>query len=459
MKNAYRWYTTLLLVTAAVGLYSVDWAPFFDLRRVDLIGLGVLVALAVLSEYLAVSVVVGKSKANSSVTPILFYASIILFGPAPTVVFAATTGVIWYFILQRKAFWGGTFNCVQYILATMIGGAVFLALGGQSSVDSLQLSSLPQFLVFGLIVNLFNAIAVTVWYSLKKQLKPVRVFQSFAGPWGTNLVLDLFVSPIALVVALFYTEFSVGGLALAVFPLLYVRLSYLSRQRLQEANRSLVKALIKAIETRDPYTSGHSLRVSSLARRIAEALGLPEHKVENIETAALLHDIGKVEAAYSQILTKPEGLSLEERQMIESHPTRGAELLQSLSSFPKEVIEGVRYHHERVDGKGYPAGLVKDQIPLAAKIIMVCDAVDAMLSDRPYRRALSREEVRRQLEIFRDVQFDGEIVDTILEHSVIDKYVDEYEASADGSTEDDTFSTIKADIESILEMNPRVVRK
>lgn len=460
--RSYRWYSALLFVAALTGLFVADWDSLSALRPIDFGGLGVLVGLAVVSEILAVSVVVGRSKATSSVTPILFYASIILFGPAPTILFATSTGLVSQFLIQRrKARWIAVFNFSQYVLATIAGGMVYSLdiLGAQPvGFESFSFSLLP-FLAFGLTVNLVNAAAITVGFSLNQGTKMRRVVSRVFGPWGVNLVLDLFVSPIALVVALFYIEFQIYGLALAMFPLLYVRLSYLSRQRLQEANRSLVKALIKAIETRDPYTSGHSLRVSSLARRIAEAMNLPEHKIDNIETAALLHDIGKVEAAYSEILKKPEGLSLEERQMIESHPARGAELLQSLSSFPKEVIAGVRHHHERVDGKGYPEGLAGDQIPLAAKIIMVCDAVDAMLSDRPYRRALTREEVRDQLEIFRDVQFDGEIVECILEHDVIEKYVDEYEANAEKDTPDDQYSTIKEDIESILSMNPRVVRR
>ena len=117
-------------------------------------------------------------------------------------------------------------------------------------------------------------------------------------------------------------------------------------------------------------------------------------RIERIETAALLHDIGKIEAIYTEILKKPGDLSKEEREIIESHVTKGVELLTSLGSFPKEIIDAVRHHHEREDGKGYPDGIAGRQILLGARIIKVVDAIDAMLSDRPYRKALSIDELK-----------------------------------------------------------------
>jgi putative nucleotidyltransferase with HDIG domain len=210
-----------------------------------------------------------------------------------------------------------------------------------------------------------------------------------------------------------------------VLPLLFIRHAYLTILQLQQANRDLLKALVKAIETRDPYTSGHSLRVASLATRIADAIGLSPKRLGDVETAALLHDIGKIEAVYTEILGKPDHLTEEEREIIESHVTKGVELLEQLSSFPKEVVAGVRGHHERVDGKGYPDGLMDDQIPIGARIIKVCDAVDAMLSDRPYRKALDLPAVREQLEIYSGTQFDSEIVNAVLAGSIIEKHAAE----------------------------------
>src|SRR5690606_37744787 len=120
-------------------------------------------------------------------------------------------------------------------------------------------------------------------------------------------------------------------------------------------------------------------------------------RIETIEMAALLHDIGKIDAVYSEMLRKPDALTADERAVIESHVEKGVELLRSLTSVPSEVIDAVWQHHEREDGGGYLQGLRGDSISLGGKIIKVCDSVDAMLSNRPYRRALLISEVRREL--------------------------------------------------------------
>ena len=251
------------------------------------------------------------------------------------------------------------------------------------------------------------------------------IWARLVGRTGTNLIYDIWVSPIAIAVAFLYLQLWVLGLPLIVLPLLFIRHAYLTILQLQQANRDLLKALVKAIETRDPYTSGHSIRVAALALRIADAMGLSPKRLNDIETAAMLHDIGKIEAVYTEILGKPDHLTDEEREIIESHVTKGVELLEQLSSFPTEVVAGVRGHHERVDGRGYPEGLKGGEIPIAARIIKVCDAVDAMLSDRPYRKALDLPAVREQLEIYSGSQFDPEVVKAVLAGSLIEKHAAE----------------------------------
>jgi putative nucleotidyltransferase with HDIG domain len=214
------------------------------------------------------------------------------------------------------------------------------------------------------------------------------------------------------------------GLLLAILPLFFIRHSYQTTHQLQLANNDLLEALVKAIETRDPYTSGYSRRVSHLARRIAEELGQSSRVVWDIETAGFLHDIGKIEAVYSDILRKPDGLTPGERAVIESHVTKGVELLRKLASVREQVIRAVRHHHEREDGQGYPDGLLSDEIPLGAKIIVVCDAVDAMLSDRPYRKALPMEAVYEQLREHAGRQFDHRVVRALVHSSILTEYAE-----------------------------------
>ena len=269
---------------------------------------------------------------------------------------------------------------------------------------------------FGLNVLLVSSyIAIRGGHSLR------AVISEATGRAGGNFFYDLLASPLALLVAYLYWEFRVAGLLAVALPLLLIRYSYLSVIQLERANSDLLRVLIKAIETRDPYTSGHSLRVSTLAKVIAEDLGLRNRAIDNIERAALLHDIGKIDALYAEIISKDAALTAEERDVIKTHATKGADLLQTLTSMEREVVVGVRHHHERYDGTGYPDQLSGKDIPLAARIIMICDSVDAMLSDRPYRNALPVTHVRQELVKCSGTQFDPDIVSEILRNNTLER--------------------------------------
>jgi putative nucleotidyltransferase with HDIG domain len=159
--------------------------------------------------------------------------------------------------------------------------------------------------------------------------------------------------------------------------------------------------------------------VSTLAVVIAEEMKLPSREVEDIRTAGLLHDIGKIDPAFAQIIRKPGVLTDEEYEIIRAHAAKGAELLRELTNLPDEIIRGVRNHHERYDGTGYPDKIKGEEIPLSSRIIMMCDSLDAMLSDRPYRKALSQDAVRAELDRCSGTQFDPEIVDAVIRGAVI----------------------------------------
>jgi putative nucleotidyltransferase with HDIG domain len=161
--------------------------------------------------------------------------------------------------------------------------------------------------------------------------------------------------------------------------------------------------------------------VSQLAKIIAEDLKCQPSQVDDIETAALLHDIGKIDTVYADIISKQSTLTDSERGVIVTHAARGADFLRTLSSFKDHVILSVRHHHERWDGTGYPDRLTEDKIPVAARIIMLCDSIDAMLSDRPYRRALTVEQVRAELLRCAGTQFDPHIVRIILQRNTLER--------------------------------------
>lgn len=166
---------------------------------------------------------------------------------------------------------------------------------------------------------------------------------------------------------------------------------------IRKLNLQAVQSLALAVEAKDPYTKGHSERVAELASRIATALGLPPAHVERIKIAGILHDIGKI-GVPETVLHKKTRLDDAEFALIQKHPEEGRNILRPLN-FLNDVLPAVYHHHERFDGKGYPARLAGDAIPLWARILQVADTYDAMTTNRPYREALSKpqalEEIRR----------------------------------------------------------------
>jgi putative nucleotidyltransferase with HDIG domain len=170
--------------------------------------------------------------------------------------------------------------------------------------------------------------------------------------------------------------------------------------------------MAKVIDMRDSYTMGHSNAVSEYAVQIASQLDLSAEKVSLIRTGALLHDIGKIGIPDS-ILFKPGSLTDDEFEFIKQHPVRGAELVRTNNCL-REMVPLIRHHHEHFDGQGYPDGLQGREIPLEARILCVADSVQAMESDRPYRKALSRREIISELKENAGTQFDPIIIKAYL---------------------------------------------
>jgi len=171
---------------------------------------------------------------------------------------------------------------------------------------------------------------------------------------------------------------------------------------------TVVKCLITAIEAKDIYTRGHSERVNHITMLIADAMNLSLTDKENINWSSMLHDVGKI-GIPEAILTKPGKLTDEEFAQIKRHPNRGYLILKPIQGF-QTALDGVRHHHERYDGRGYPAGLKEKKIPLHARIIAIADTYDAITSDRAYRKGLSHEEAVAEIERVAGTQLDPEIV-------------------------------------------------
>ncbi|MBU1998527.1 MAG: HD domain-containing phosphohydrolase [Candidatus Omnitrophota bacterium] len=184
--------------------------------------------------------------------------------------------------------------------------------------------------------------------------------------------------------------------------------------KLQEYYLNTIKSLARALEAKDAFVKGHSERVTFYAVNIAKRMGLSESDVKLLEDLSILHDIGKI-GIPEEVLNKVEVLSEEEWRLIKMHPKIGEDILGHVESLAPG-LSIIRDHHERVDGRGYPRGLSKEEITRLASIVTVADSYDAMTSDRPYRKALTKNEAIAALKENKNSQFDSDVVDAFLSY-------------------------------------------
>jgi len=185
-----------------------------------------------------------------------------------------------------------------------------------------------------------------------------------------------------------------------------------SAQRMLGTLQQTVRSLAALGEMRDSYTAAHQQRVADLAHVIGTAFGLDAHTLQGLKSAGLIHDIGKVRVP-AEILTKPGGLSFAESEIMKTHPAVGYEVLSGID-FPWPIAEAVFQHHERLDGSGYPRGLVDSQIIPEARILAVADVVEAIASARPYRAALGTGVALREISSHKGTLYDASVVDACI---------------------------------------------
>jgi putative nucleotidyltransferase with HDIG domain len=322
------------------------------------------------------------------------------------------------------------FNFGNQLLAAM----AYLTLLNSGIID---FSTLPQLgkviytVVSAMIVYAITTVDVAEAISLNMGVSIRKVWKeqfSWLYPYYAALGLIAF--------ALIFTFESEGwiGIIVLLVPLFLLRLGqmqYIQRttemvgelrkknaileERAEEITGltdDLLNALAQVIDLHNPYVLGHSEQVTRYATLTAQKIGLGPERIELVRKASLLHDIGKL-GIPDQILMKPSTLLPEERQTIQKHVLLGAKILGKAKSI-KSMVPIVRHHHERFDGKGYPDKLKAQEIPLEARILAVADAVEAMASDRPYRKALSLEEIISEIRRNAGTQFDPQVVEAFI---------------------------------------------
>jgi putative nucleotidyltransferase with HDIG domain len=309
------------------------------------------------------------------------------------------------------------FNTAQLLLTYSVAIATYVMLGGVSlfalrslGVADVTLSIGVPMMVAYVITFALNTLLVSCVIAISSNGK---TFQVWRENNASTIGIDILASPLVFAFAWLYAVWGPMIASLLWLPVLGLRQLSATNLELAQTNRELLELMVKSIEARDPYTSGHSRRVREYAIKIAKLLNLSPVEVEKIGIAALLHDVGKIYDKYAPILLKQDRLSPEEWAVIKEHPADGANLIATMTRL-RELVPAVRHHHENWDGTGYPDGLKADEIPLASRVIMFADTFDAMTTSRPYRGPLGEEEVRGELLRCRGRQFDPEIADCLL---------------------------------------------
>ncbi|MBU4483465.1 MAG: HD-GYP domain-containing protein [Actinobacteria bacterium] len=367
-------------------------------------------AISVFAEFIPVDLPIGG--VISIGFPIDFVV-ILVYGPALAMLITALGALIGEAIERKRSWYKIIFNTSQFALTAGVAGLIYQYTGGIIGFQNFFKFIVPAALC-AFIYCLINLILVTMVISLDQGSR-------FTAVWRTNFqeILPTYLAeaPLGFLMAIVYVEVGIFGILLFFLPLLLARRSFELYTKMRKMYLETIRALAAAIDAKDPYTKGHSERVTQTSVALARELNLSEREIENIEYAALLHDIGKI-GIDERILGKDDDLTGEEFNRIKEHTITGAKIIEPVE-FLKNSYKAIYHHHEKYNGKGYPDGLKSEDIPLSARIIAVADAYDAMGSDRPYRKKLSQDKIMKELTEQSGKQFDPEVVKALI--SVLDR--------------------------------------
>ncbi|MCD6135864.1 HD domain-containing protein [Candidatus Bipolaricaulota bacterium] len=374
--------------------------------------LAVFLILAILSEAYATWIPFYRSEISSSVA--IYLAGLFILGPFLGVYLVFVSSLASELLLRWKeketGMWNAvvplSFNVSQLVLSLAMAGLV-LTYSGQ---DSLLLQSSQDYIW---AVLAFLAYSITNLALVRGIVSLAGGGGFFYGLWKSLREFSLqyiVLCASALLLTVLYS-ISVWHVFLGLVPLILVHVSFRSYLQLQTEARKTFEKISRILDERDHYTAVHSTSVAELAVKIAQEMELSESEIEKIDIAAKVHDIGKI-AVRDAILLKPGKLDAEEWKIMKKHPVISAELIEGLSIY-SHVANAVRHEHEHWDGSGYPDGLKGNEIPLIARIITAADVYDALSTDRPYRKAFSREKSLEILQKMRGKELDPEVADAL----------------------------------------------
>lgn len=343
-----------------------------------------------------------------------FYIAAVFLLPWPIASLAAFVANVLSETATKKRRWEHrVLNVGVFTLCTAIVGwlaSIFIKRPGEFS---LILTNFLLFLVFAILFSFLNIVFLLVGTSLREQLKVAQIASSVPGSSWLAPTLGM-----SLVGMLFAYLVSLSGTYLlpTILVIIPIYLIYLALKRTSELEGTIKNVLIsfiEALEGKDPFTAQHSQRVAVYSKKIAEKMGLSVKQIQEIEHAALLHDIGKL-AVPEYILYKPARLGHFEWKFIQEHPRLGWHMLNKFQTMGS-VAEYILHHHEKANGTGYPNQLLYGEISIGGRIIAVADAYDAMRSARPYRRPFTKEEALNELKEHQITKYDPEIIKALEE--------------------------------------------
>jgi diguanylate cyclase (GGDEF)-like protein/putative nucleotidyltransferase with HDIG domain len=413
-----------LFVGAVLTAGAVVLAVFVPRTLVNLPLFAALLLLSSLASAFKVSLPLASSGSTMSVSYAVDFASLLLLGPDETMLVAAASAWSQCTIRTeaRTPVYRTLFSMASLILTVKAAGVAYFALGGSAPGAVLSPFEIAKPLVGAATTYfVFNTAFIATAIGLSTEQSVLRVWNENFLWSAPSYFFGAFAAAIAAAIV------GRGGYWMALLTAAPVYLIYRTYKvymgriqdqqchvrQVSDLHLATIEALALAIDAKDQTAQSHIRRVQVYAAGIARALGMSDNEIQGVKTAALLHDIGKL-AVPEHILSKPGPLTQEEFQKIRIHPQVGAEIISGVP-FPYPVAPLILSHHERFDGKGYPSGLKGEEIPLGARILSVVDYFDALMSERPYHKAMELEAALGLLKQEAGKALDPRVVNTFVE--------------------------------------------
>lgn len=314
-------------------------------------------------------------------------------------------------LLAKRPILKATFNVTQFILAEAVSIGAYLALEGTPLTDWPGTTFKP--IAFAIMVASWMALNKFAVSTVVGTATSASISKHWIGSMRMSIMYDLFALPLIFFYAAAYVRFGALISSALALPMIGMRQLYKTNISLQKINEELLQLMVATVDAQDPYTSGHSIRVSEYSKFISRLNGVAARHVDRVARAALLHDVGKIYSEFAPVLKKPGRLSEEEFEIMKTHSRKGADLVAKVTHF-EDLVPIVLSHHEAWDGSGYPNNISGNQIPLGSRIIALADTIDAMSTNRPYRASLPPGIVMAEIRKQAGRQFDPILCERLL---------------------------------------------